>query len=114
MSNQEPFQEWVILELMGHRKLAGRLSEREIAGKGFLQLDIPGADGGFHSEIYSPDSVYCITPVEKQIAETMAMDIRRMPIHRLYAERVLKAHQLSLPVGDEDEDSEEDYEDEDP
>lgn len=37
------FNEWAVLELMGHRKLAGLLSEQDIAGHGFLRLEIPGA-----------------------------------------------------------------------
>src|ERR1700738_48765 len=44
MGEQEAkFSEWVVLELMGHRKLAGLLTEQEIAGHGFLRLEVPGA-----------------------------------------------------------------------
>ncbi len=36
------FADWVILELLGHRRLAGYLTEAQIAGESFLRLDIPG------------------------------------------------------------------------
>ncbi|MGH3439873.1 MAG: hypothetical protein ACRDRN_25940 [Sciscionella sp.] len=47
MINQtEPtaFEGWVILELMGHRRLAGYLCERQIGGVNFLRLDVPGSE----------------------------------------------------------------------
>lgn len=33
---------WAILELMGHRRLAGYVSEQEIAGAAFIRVDVPG------------------------------------------------------------------------
>jgi hypothetical protein len=42
----EPFEGWAILELMGHRRLAGRVSEIEIAGAKMLRLDVPGVGTG--------------------------------------------------------------------
>ena len=41
----EQFEGWVILELMGHRRLAGFLREQEIGGASFLRLDVPGTTG---------------------------------------------------------------------
>lgn len=38
------FEGWVILELMGHRRLAGYLSERQIGGASFLRIDVPSND----------------------------------------------------------------------
>jgi hypothetical protein len=32
---------WAIIELMGHRRLAGWLSEEEVAGAAFLRIDVP-------------------------------------------------------------------------
>ncbi len=43
---KEGFAQWVILELMGHRKLAGYLTEQEIGGGAFLRLDIPARRRG--------------------------------------------------------------------
>ena len=38
------FKDWVILELMGHRRLAGYLTEVQIGGVSFLRLDVPSND----------------------------------------------------------------------
>jgi len=56
---QKGFKEWAILELMGHRRLAGLVSEQQIGGASFIRIDIPGKDGPLLSEFqatqfYSP------------------------------------------------------------
>ncbi len=37
----EPLEFWAILELMGHRRLGGYLSEQTVAGASFLRIDVP-------------------------------------------------------------------------
>ena len=46
-----------ILELMGHRKLAGLVREVQIAGAGFLRIDAVTPDGPL-TMFYPPSSVY--------------------------------------------------------
>ena len=74
-----PFEGWVILELMGHRRLAGFLREQEIAGEGFLRLDVPADNGTLESlqewkatQFYRPAAVYCITPTSEATARRVA------------------------------------------
>ena len=84
MSDTEAaFSEWCILELMGHRRLAGLVTEQQVAGKGFLRLDVP-ADGDDWSatQFYSPDSVYCLTPVAEDVARKIAKENRPRPATR--------------------------------
>ena len=45
-TEQAAFSEWCILELMGHRRLAGLVTECQVAGHGFLRLDVPHCDSG--------------------------------------------------------------------
>ena len=40
--SEEAFEGWAILELMGHRRLAGYLREQTVSGASFLRLDVPG------------------------------------------------------------------------
>lgn len=73
-----------ILELLGHRRLAGYLSEQTIAGSSFLRLDIPGEEGKpAVSQFYSGASVYCITPCDEETARAVAASLtERGPISR--------------------------------
>lgn len=65
---------WAVVELMGHRRLTAYVRPVEVAGKGFLRLDIPGPEtagesGPFRAtQIVSPDAVYCITPTTMDLA----------------------------------------------
>lgn len=78
----ERFGSWAIVELMGHRRLAGYLTEQQIAGAGFLRLDIPGIDGEqAATQYYAPSSVYAITPVTEEAARAVARRNHPEPIH---------------------------------
>ncbi len=62
------FDCYAILELMGHRRLAGRVTDATIGGGSFLRIDIPTKDGKNITQFYSPASVYCISPTTEDIA----------------------------------------------
>ncbi len=77
------FSEWCVLELLGHRRLAGKVTEEQIAGAGVLRLEVPGDDGQPDvTQFYSPSALYCITPVTEEIARAMAKRYRPEPVHR--------------------------------
>lgn len=96
MATDETFAEWVILELFGHRRLAGYLTEQEIAGQGFLRLEIPEQA----TQFYSPSAVYGITPTTEEIARRVAKGSNPAPIHQW---ELPAAPQLDYPQ-DEDTD----------
>jgi len=78
-----PFASWAILELMGHRRLAGYVTEQEIAGHGFIRLDVPkGPEGGLKAtQFYAPGAVYAITPCLQATALRMAALSDPAPVH---------------------------------
>lgn len=76
------FDEWAILELMGHRRLAGKVSEAAIGGGSFIRIDMPMKGGGNSTQFYSPGSIYCITPTTEQIARAVSLSSQPEPINR--------------------------------
>ena len=77
----KPFDQWVILEILGHHRYAGRLTEQTIAGCGFLRIDIPAHKGRAEfTKLFSPSSVYGITPTTEDIARAMAAQLQQEPI----------------------------------
>lgn len=76
----DTFAGWVILELLGHRRLAGYLSEEEIAGASFLRIDVPSEPPV--TQYYAPGSVYAITPTTEEIARAAAQSHRPAPVQR--------------------------------
>lgn len=60
------FEGYVILEVMGHRKLGGYIKGVAIANSPFIRLDTFNEAGEVVvTQFYNPSSIYCITPVGK-------------------------------------------------
>ena len=69
---------FVILEIMGHRKLGGYIKEATIANSPFIRLDTFNEAGEVAAtQFYNPSSIYCITPTTKEIA--IAFGLRNQP-----------------------------------
>ncbi len=81
--SDEPVDGWVILELFGHRRLAGYLSEVELAGSTFLRLTIPDADPTKPpraTQDYQPTAVYGITWTTEEVARKVAARSQPAPV----------------------------------
>jgi len=79
--NAEKFDSWAIVELMGHRKLGGRVTEQVIAGAPLLRIDVPEVpeQPGF-TQFYGPSSIYSLTPTSEEIARKFAAYRREQPV----------------------------------
>ncbi len=80
-TNGESFDAWAIVELMGHRKLAGRVSEQIIAGAPLLRIDVPDCETvpGF-TTYYGASSIYSLTPTTETICRAYTSAHRERPI----------------------------------
>lgn len=77
------FDEWALVELMGRQKIAGRVREVTLAGAGYLRVDVPNREGEIRfTRFYSPQAVYAINPVDRQIALGLAANIDAQPVQR--------------------------------
>jgi hypothetical protein len=80
------FQEWMVLELFGHRRLFGLVTEVQIGGASFLRLDVPATlcegDGWEATQFYSPSAVYAMTPITEDLARKMAQEYKPEPVTR--------------------------------
>jgi hypothetical protein len=93
------FDEFCIVELMGHRRVAARVTEAAFPA-GFLRLDEPGG----RTQIVAPASVYAIHPTTEEIVARMAKAWASVPVSR-YELAMAKAEE---PADEEfDADSEE-------
>lgn len=83
MSDTATFEGWAILELMGHRKLAGYVSEQAIGGAAFVRIDVPAeGETNVATQFYSPSAVYCITPTTEDLARKVAKGAQPAPVTR--------------------------------
>ncbi|MCA9876832.1 MAG: hypothetical protein KC442_03590 [Thermomicrobiales bacterium] len=66
---------WGILELMGHRRLGGYLSEVTVAGVAMVRIDVPHPQHVGEmvaTQLYSGQAIYGITPTTEEIARAIA------------------------------------------
>lgn len=84
MSSEKPaFEGWAILELMGHRKLGGMLSEAVVGGAAFIRIDVAAEESQpAATQFYAPAAVYCITPCTEETARGLARGMRPAPVSR--------------------------------
>lgn len=61
-------EEWAIVEIMGHRRLAGRIQQVTRFGADMLRIDRPMKDGTFVTEFYGGSSIYAVRPCTEAIA----------------------------------------------
>lgn len=100
---EQAADEWAIVELFGHIRTAGRVSEVERFGVKLMRLDIPGDDGDFvATQLIGGAALYRVTPTTEDTARRVAALGRPAPV---------KAWQLSaVPHRDEPDDEEVDSE----
>lgn len=77
---------FAIVEQMGHKRIAGRVTEVVLAGHGFLRIDVPSADDPEKwsaTQFISPasGSIYALTPVSEEVARAVARTAKPEPVH---------------------------------
>lgn len=83
MTEDQIFAEWCIVELFGHRRLAGFVTEQEIFGASFLCLQIPASGTApAMTQFYGPAAVFGVTPVTETMARAVAGRLRHEPVQR--------------------------------
>ncbi len=74
------FREWAIVELMGHVRVAGLVTEVERFGSKLGRIDIPNGNG-FTTQFFNGSSLYRLTPTTEEIARAIATSSRPEPVH---------------------------------
>lgn len=81
MTEDNRFHHWAIVELFGHVKIAGLVSEQPIAGATFVRVDVPEVEGlSSYTKFYGSGAIYAITPVTEAIAMAAAGYHRAAPV----------------------------------
>ena len=112
------FDEWAILEIMGHQRFAGHLTEQTIGGTSMLRIDVPAVgELSAFTRYFTANSVYSITPVSEELARQIASGLKRQPVTVYELPEELQAKlrsplpaigQQPCPPYDDDEDDDDD------
>lgn len=70
---KEKLKSFAVVEMMGHRKIVGRVLESEIGGNQLLRADVLNATGEpERTEYIGVGSIYCLTIVSEEAAKSAA------------------------------------------
>ena len=63
------FEQWCIIELFGHSRIAGLVTEQAIGGETFIRVDVPETKScQAFSRFFGKSAIYSITPTTKETA----------------------------------------------
>lgn len=97
---------WVILELMGHVRLIGIISEVEAFGSKLGRIESLQRDGTFVTQHFGAASVYRITPTTEETGREMMKPVEYSPYslsgRRIFDEDEIPEEEIGRLI-DEDE-----------
>jgi hypothetical protein len=68
----------MVVELFGHQKIAGYVSEHNVAGAPFIRVDVPETETTpAFSRMFHPNAIYCFNPCD---TETMIAMVDRLEV----------------------------------
>lgn len=78
---EQTFEGYAIVELMGHNIVAGHIREQTIAGAAMLRVDVPAVGNRpAYTKFYAPSAIYAITPADEHTANVAAQNLAVTPI----------------------------------
>ena len=79
--SEESFDSWAIVELFGHSKIAGRVTEASIGGCSFLRVDVPETERRqAFTRMFGNGAIYALNPVSEEVALMAAAEIDAQPV----------------------------------
>lgn len=86
MSETQKFESWAVVELFGHQRIAGLVTEATIGGCSFVRVDVPEQPAGQYSaavpaytRYFGQGAIYALNPCSEQGARYTASEIRARP-----------------------------------
>jgi hypothetical protein len=92
VDGKKQFEEWAIIELFGHQKIAGRVSEQQIGGCSFVRVDVPKTQNvPAFSRLFGNGAIYSITVTDERSATMAAQMFTPEPMDRWTVDHHIKA-----------------------
>lgn len=81
MQQTEKLELWGVVELFGHTRIAGKLTEQNIAGANMLRVDVPESKSQPpFTRFLNHAAIYAINPTTEEVARSIAERLENKPI----------------------------------
>lgn len=104
MSEETIFDSWAIVEVFGHQRFAGRVTEQRIGSNSFVRIDVPAVkDFQAFTKMYGQGAIFSITPVAEDVARAAAERFCARPVevvHYPHVDRQKIVNYRELPGED--------------
>ncbi|WP_128000370.1 hypothetical protein [Piscinibacter defluvii] len=132
-ANTQPPAMWAVVELLGHNRIAGRVSEQVFAGAAFIRVDVPEivvSEVDYdesppvrrqrliqaHTRSFGAGAIYAVNWCDEDVAREAARGIKHEPLKPYQSKEAVAAlvddaRQLRLPGGVVPSDPDDDPED---
>lgn len=78
---ENKFELTAIVELFGHSRIAGHVTEQNIGGASFVRVDVPETKNEpKFTRLFNPAAIYAINPVSEETMLIMVEKIESKPI----------------------------------
>ena len=92
------FEEWAIVEIFGHQRIAGRVSEQTIGGCSFVRVDVPECPKHqAFTKLYGQGAIYAMTITDEKTARMAAESYAPEPMDQWTVQRMIER----LPAPDD-------------
>jgi hypothetical protein len=105
MESAKAFEQWCLVEIFGHQKYAGLVTEQQIGGANFVRVDVPEtARSKPFTKLFGASAIYSMTPIEEDVARVLAAqyDQRPVSVYELPAEVRQAMHAANRIAGSAD------------
>lgn len=108
---EQKFELTAVVELFGHQRMAGKVTEQNIGVATFVRIDVPETNSQpSFSRLVNPSAIYAINPVTDDVMKLMAEQITSKPIESWDIQKMqqkllaLKENNSSKASGTEEDD----------
>lgn len=102
--DKKTFDEWALIELFGHARIVGRVTEATIGGGAFIRVDVPDENGATrYTRFFGSNAIYSISPVSRQTAIGMSANVGSEPVTPYDVVKRISEQREFLSDGDDDE-----------
>ena len=101
---EQKFEINAVVELFGHNRMAGKVTEQTIGSASFIRIDVPETtQQPKFTRLVNPSAIYAINPVTEEVMLAMAEGISSKPIES-WDIRTMQQKLLALGKNNDDND----------